>query len=157
MLTEALIALAAAGGTSLVQAAATDAWAVAKAGVARLLGRGRPERVTVIEARLEDSRTQLASLTGSQLRQGQQVQAQAWATRLQDLLEEDPDAAAGLERLLQELASAGVPGAVTAGDHGVAVGGSMSVTATTGGAAAGVIHGGVNTGGNPSGPDQDRA
>lgn len=157
MLTEALIALAAAGGTGLVQAAATDAWATAKAGMARLLGRGRPQQVAVIEARLESSRAQLVTLAGHELEQVRQRQAQAWATRLEDLLEEDPDAAGPLRRLLDELAAAGVPGVVSASDHGVAVGGNLSNTASGGGVAAAVIHGAVSTNRNPPLPDQDRA
>ena len=151
MLTEALIALAAAGGTSVVQAAGTDAWATAKAGMARLLGRGQPQQVTVIEGRLEDSRAQLTELSGQQLVQAQQLQAQAWATRLRDVLEENPEAAIGLRKLLEDLAAAGVSGTASAGDHGFAVGGDSYVEASHGGVGAGVIHGSVSTG-NPSPP-----
>jgi hypothetical protein len=154
MLTEALIALAAAGGTTLVEAAATDSWATAKAGAARLLGRGRPEQTAVIEARLENGRAQLAELSGPQLDAAQSRQVLAWTTRLEDLLEEEPGAADGLRQLLSDLAAAGVPGTASFGDHGVLVGGHVTNVASSGGVAAAAIHGEVSTAGNPPPPDQ---
>jgi hypothetical protein len=157
VLAEALIALASAGGTALAQAATTDAWQAAKAGFARLLGRGGDQQMQVIEGRLESTRTQLQSLSGQELAQVRDAQAAAWTIRLQDLLEESPDAAGTLQQLLDQLAAVGVPGTTAAGDHGVAVGGNLSNTATLGGVAAGVIHGGVATSGNPSRPGADQA
>jgi hypothetical protein len=151
MLTEALIALAAAGGTSVVQAAGTDAWATAKAGMARLLARGQPRQVTIIEGRLEDSQAQLTSLSGQPLQEAQQGEAKAWATRLRDVLDEDPDAAHRLQKLLEDLTAEGVTGVTSAGDHGFAVSGDSHIEASHGGVGAGVIHGSVSTG-NPSSP-----
>ncbi|MEU6172343.1 hypothetical protein ABZ832_10455 [Streptantibioticus parmotrematis] len=46
MLTEALAAPAAAGGTAVVQAAGTDAWTEVRRTVARLLGRDRTAKQT---------------------------------------------------------------------------------------------------------------
>ncbi|MEV4439161.1 hypothetical protein AB0K09_09090 [Streptomyces sp. NPDC049577] len=64
MLSEAMTALAAAGGTAVVQAAGTDAWQTVRARAARLLGRGgeEPTRVAVeqldrVAARLEGDGT----------------------------------------------------------------------------------------------------
>ncbi|MGX6600895.1 hypothetical protein ACWKSP_01980 [Micromonosporaceae bacterium Da 78-11] len=157
MLSEALVALATAGGTTLMAAAATDAWGTAKDGMARLLSRGHLGSVEVVEGRLEQSRVQLASLAGAELEQARQVQAQAWTVRLQDLLEEAPDAEDGLRRLLQELASVGVPAVSTGDNQGVVAGGNVSITATHGAIAAGIIHGGANMAVNPTPPDQGQA
>jgi hypothetical protein len=55
MLPEALAALGGAAATALLGAAATDAWQPAKAGFARLLGRGDKWRAAVGEDRLERS------------------------------------------------------------------------------------------------------
>jgi hypothetical protein len=47
--------------------------------------------------------------------------------------------------------------AVSAGDHGVAAGGDISLSATSGGVASWTIHGGVSTSGNPPLPGADQA
>jgi hypothetical protein len=109
MLTEALTALASAGGTALVTAMVTDGWAGVKARAARLLGRGHAAGTEVAEGRLEESRAALAGLSGGELERVQAEQAVVWRTRLADLLEENPDAATELQELVTEArAAAGV-------------------------------------------------
>jgi hypothetical protein len=49
-----LVQLAEMAGQAVVAAASTDAWAKAKAGLARLLDRGDPDRARTVEDRLED-------------------------------------------------------------------------------------------------------
>jgi hypothetical protein len=156
MLTEALIGLASAGGVTLVQAASTDAWHAAKAGFARLLARGDDQRVRVIEGRLETTYAELQPLAGHDLERARRAQETAWSTRFQDLLEEHPDAAAELQALLGDLGG-GSSVEASAGHHGVAVGGDLSMEATSGGVSAAVIHGGVSTSGNPPLPGADLA
>lgn len=151
MLEEALAALAATGGSALVQAATTDAWEKAKSGFARLLGRGDKRRTEVIEGRLENTRAELVPLTGAGLTRAREVMAAEWTTRLRDTLEEDPDAAESLRVLLDELATSGV-----SADHSLITGGDVVNVATSGGVAAGVIHGSVSTSPNPPQPEADK-
>ncbi|MGY0233893.1 hypothetical protein [Longispora urticae] len=151
MLEQALIALAAAGGTALAEAVATDVWTVAKAGFGKAFGRGGPGEAERAERRLAATDAELVPLDGPELEQARRAAAQTWTTRLRDLLEENPEAAEDLRAVIKELAEArpGTAG-VTAGDHGLAAGGNVSVSASNGGVAAGVIHGGVTIGNPPS-------
>ncbi|GIF17939.1 hypothetical protein BJ973_009097 [Actinoplanes tereljensis] len=154
MLTETLIALGAAGGTALVEAAATDIWNTAKDRVARLFGRDT-KQVTVLEARLEDTRAQLVAAPADQLEQLRERQTQVWTTRLQDLLEEQPEAAPALQELLDELARhPAMAGTATAvGTRSVAVGGNVDIRATQGSAAA-LTMGNVTLGVPPADPSK---
>jgi hypothetical protein len=61
MLTEALAALAASGGTALVAAAATDAWQYARTGFARLFAHGQ-RRHELVESRLDQTATEVNAL-----------------------------------------------------------------------------------------------
>jgi hypothetical protein len=99
MLTEALSALASAGGTALVTAMVTDGWEGAKTRFARLLGRGDAVRAEAAAGRLEQSRAALAQVQGHDLERVRAEQAVVWRTRLEDLLEQDP----GAERELRAL------------------------------------------------------
>ncbi len=157
MLSEALVALAAAGGTAVVQAAASDGWVTAKAGFARLIGRDDPARVALVEKRLEDTRTHLTPLSGTPLEQARRAEATAWAIRLQDLLDEDLHAAVLLRQLVGQLTASGLLGTASAGDRGVAVGGDLVNLAADGGVAAGLIEGAVSTASPPPPPGPDQA
>src|SRR5262245_51291073 len=53
MVAEWITSLAATGGATLVAAAATDAWQQAKAGFARLFGRGDHDREAAVARRLD--------------------------------------------------------------------------------------------------------
>ncbi|GAA4711144.1 hypothetical protein [Phytohabitans rumicis] len=96
-------ALIISGGGVLVSAIATDAWAAARAGFARLFGRGDQDRQASAEQRLDRSATQLDGLSGDELEQARQAQAQAWQTRLADLVEEHPELAGELASLVREI------------------------------------------------------
>jgi hypothetical protein len=104
---EEFMALAAAGGTALVGAMATDAWEAARSGVARLLGRDDKRRVEVIEAQLEDDAALVrgAGAGGDQVRE---ELAPAWGRRLAAVLQDNPGAAEEL-RILVERVRAQVP------------------------------------------------
>jgi len=91
VLPEALAAVATAGGTAVVQAMAEDGWQTAKAGLARVFGRGDPGRGVAAEERLERSRAQLASVGERELEEARAAQAGVWQARLADLLEEHPE------------------------------------------------------------------
>jgi hypothetical protein len=103
MLTEALTALASAGGTALVTAMVTDSWEGAKARFARLFGRGDGSRAEAAAGRLEQSRAALARLSGPDLERARTEQEIVWRTRLGDLLEHDPAAEEELRALVAEV------------------------------------------------------
>ncbi|MFD7655243.1 hypothetical protein ACFV4N_14830 [Actinosynnema sp. NPDC059797] len=155
MLEEALVALAAAGGTALVEAAATDVWTKAKERFARFLGRGDEQRALVVEGRLERTRAELLPLTGGELDRARELRAAEWATRLRDVLEEHPESAEELRGVVEQLRAEGVSVTATTGDHSVIIGGDSTTSATSGGVAAQVIHGNVSTSGNPPRPGTD--
>ncbi|WP_410646460.1 hypothetical protein [Amycolatopsis sp. cmx-4-54] len=156
MLEEALVALAAAGGTALVEAAATDAWTKTKERFARFLGRGDQQQALVVEGRLERTHTELLPLTGAELQRAREVRATEWATRLRDVLEEHPESADELRGVVEQSKADGVSVTAVTGDHSVVVGGDSTTSATSGGVAAQVIHGNVSTSGNPPQPGTDQ-
>ena len=151
MLAETLMALAALAGNTVVAAATTDAWEAARRGFARLLGCGDPKQEQLAERRLAETRQQLTGVEGTDLEQARAALAERWAGRLADLLEEHPDAEANLRALVQEVQAALPAGMVSAADYAVAAGRDVTISATSGGVAAGVIHGNV-TPPDPPGP-----
>ena len=151
-LAEALVALAALAGSTVVTAAVTDAWESARKGFARLLGRGDPGKTKLAEERLAQTHDQLAQSTGADLEQTRTALEAQWVTRLTDLLEEDPDVEADLRTLVEEIQAQLPAGIVSAADHSVAAGGNVTATAKSGGVAANVVHGDVHAGPTRPGP-----
>jgi hypothetical protein len=143
-----LLALAALAGQTLVAAATTDVWESAKRGFARLLGRGDHEREELAERRLDDTREQLEDVPESEREQARTRLEAAWQTRLIDLLEEHPDAAADLQILIDRIEAELPERSVSASGHGVAAGRDVNISASGGGVAAGTIQGNVS----PSNP-----
>lgn len=150
VLAESLAALAAAGGAAVVQAATTDAWTEVRDRVARWFGRGDGELERVQLERLDRSAAELVAGGGSE--EERALQARAWRTRIEDLLEgldddtERERAATELRALLEDTAAA--PG-VSAAAGGVAAGRDVTVTAEGGSIAAAVLHGGAHIGPPP--------
>ncbi|MFB7611098.1 hypothetical protein [Streptomyces gardneri] len=111
MLVEGLMAVAAAGGGAIVQAAATDAWAGMRSGVARILGRGDTGREQAELERLDQTRAELESAgdaVGAE--RVQTVLVTRWQTRLEMLLEQLPEGerqqvAAELQALVEQARS----------------------------------------------------
>lgn len=92
MLVEGLMAVAAAGGGAIVQAAATDAWVGMRSGVARILGRGDTVREQAELERLDQTRAELESAAdGAGAERVQTVLVTRWQTRLEMLLEQLPE------------------------------------------------------------------
>lgn len=135
----------------MVVSAVTDAWETAKQGFARLLGGGDTRRAAIAERRLERTREALAGVPAKELEQAQSLLEAAWRTRLLDLLDEHPEAAADLRVLVERVRGLLPAGAVASGGHGVTAGQDVNITALSGGVAAGTVHGSV-TPGNPTGP-----
>ena len=97
MVPEWIATLAGTGASTLVTAAATDVWQMARAGFVRLFGRGDAARAQLAEARLDELATARDhGEIGDQL--------VVWRTRLADLLQEDPNSAESLRALIDELA-----------------------------------------------------
>ncbi len=103
MLAEALMALAATGGNAVITAMATDGWESFKGRIAQVFGRGQPDLAQATAARLDQSRAALAGLTGADLERVRTEQEVAWRTRLEDLLEQHPEAADELSALVAEV------------------------------------------------------
>jgi hypothetical protein len=141
MLAEGLMALASLAGNTVVAAATTDAWEATRRKFARLLGRGDPKQTQLAEQRLEETHEQLTEAAGADLEQAGARLAERWATRLADLLEEDPGVEAGLRALVQEIQAALPAGMVSAAGHAIAAGRDVNISASGGAVAAGVIHG----------------
>ncbi|GAB2733116.1 hypothetical protein [Kitasatospora kifunensis] len=87
MLEETLTALAAAGGTAVVQAAGTDAWKRLRETVAGLLGRGAAEREHAVLERLDQTVIALESATGNEPVAVQRQEA-SWQARFEALFDE---------------------------------------------------------------------
>jgi hypothetical protein len=128
-------------GNALVAAAATDAWESASRGFARLFGRGKLDAAT--EQRLDVTHDRLIAAPVADAEQVGAELAGQWATRLADLLEEHPDAEAELRALVEEIRAMLPAGSVSGADHAVAAGRDISIRASGGSVAAGVIDGNV--------------
>ncbi|GGY60354.1 hypothetical protein [Streptomyces tanashiensis] len=154
MLSETMTALAAAGGTSLVQAAGTDAWTGLRERVAQWFGRGNPQRESAELERLDRTAYELETAGPSTTERVRIRQEAAWQTRIEALLEgmDDTERARAAEELRALLRQQGFPGVVSAGSGGLAVGGDLGIRAEGGSVAAGVIHGGAHIG-HPQVPD----
>lgn len=158
MLAEALLAVAAAGGTAVVQAAGTQAWEGLRNGLAQLLGRGETERERAEIERLDQTVVELAAAEESgEAERVRAYQEAVWQTRLETLLEELPvrereAVSAELQTVIDQAAAVrGVD--VKAGQRGLAVGGDLDMRADRNSLAGGVVNieGGV-TFGNPFRP-----
>jgi hypothetical protein len=141
---DVLAALGQFAGQTVAAAAMTDVWEAVRARFARLLGRGDARKTEVAERWLAQTREQLAGTRpGAGLERAREAAAERWAGRFADLLDEEPGVAAALSALVREV-SAGLPaGTAAAGDHSLAAGRDVSIEASGGGIAAGVIHGNV--------------
>jgi len=138
VLAEALTALAAAGGTAVVQAAGKDAWAGFRSRAAKWFGRGDTGREQVALERLDRTAAALEAAGPGEVERVRAGQQASWQTLFELLLEgldweEQERAAADLRDLL-----AGFAGGRTAavGQDGVAVAGDVDIHAETGSAAA---------------------
>jgi hypothetical protein len=143
MLAEGLIALAQFAGQTVAAAAITDVWETARHKVARLLGRGDPRKTEAAERWLDETRQQLTAAADTDLEPARAAAARRWEGRFADLLDEDPGVEANLRALVEEIQAQLPAGAAAAADHSVAAGRDMTITASGGGTAAGVIHGNV--------------
>ncbi|MBQ0855558.1 hypothetical protein J8N05_46185 [Streptomyces sp. BH-SS-21] len=151
MLPEVFVALAASGGTAVVQAAGTEAWDQLSARVAQWLGRGHTVAENAELERLNGTAGELRSANGSaQMRADQES---LWRDRIANVLEglesdEQQRAAAELQRLLAPYT---IPHARPHG-AGVVAQGDITVRADNQSIAAYNLSGGAHIG-LPTRPD----
>ncbi|EFL25737.1 conserved hypothetical protein [Streptomyces himastatinicus ATCC 53653] len=91
-----------AAGGALVSAMATDGWQHARAAVVAWFRQLNPDQVDSIYADLEVLRDQVAAARAEADQTAEQTLVRAWRSRLQQLLDGDPELAAELRQLLEE-------------------------------------------------------
>ncbi|MDX3130654.1 hypothetical protein PV367_12830 [Streptomyces europaeiscabiei] len=143
MLVEALVALAAAGGGAVVQAAGTDAWTGLRRRVGEIFGRGDAARATAEIERLDQTARVLAPGASADAAAERLRQEGVWAGRFETLLESLDDG--GRERVAGDVRELLAFIAASAGDTAVATG---RASARDGGSAVS----GVKTTGDRPGP-----
>ena len=99
-----LLKLATAGGQALVGVMVTQAWTAARDRIARMLAGNQPEAQERHLARLDRDRAQLIEVDGPDRQTLATTLTAQWGGRLQDFLEENPDAIGEMRLLLSELA-----------------------------------------------------
>jgi hypothetical protein len=157
MLSEAMTAPAAAGGTAVVQAAGTDAWTGVRRQVARWFSRGNPQREHAQLERLDQTAAELEAARPTEAERVRIRQEAAWQGRIEAMLEslEDIERARVADELRTLLAQQASHRSVSADQSSLAVGGDVNVQADHGSAAA-VTMGNVTLGNPPQpGPHQD--
>jgi hypothetical protein len=134
-MTEALTALAAAGGTAVVQAAGKDAWAGFRGRVAKWFGRGDIGREQVTLERLDRTAAALAAARPGEVERVRAGQEASWQTMFELLLESlDGEEQQRAANELRDLLGGGQ--AVAVGQGAVAVASGVDIHAETGGVAA---------------------
>jgi Tetratricopeptide repeat len=126
---KSLLALAALAGRVVVDAAAGDEWETAQRGFAQLLGRGDTKQARLAKRRLEETREQLIDAGAADAGLIRTALAVRWAGRLVDLLEENPDAEADLQALVQEFQAVSPAETPSASNHVVSANGLVSTDA----------------------------
>ncbi|MER6038317.1 hypothetical protein ABT133_31145 [Streptomyces sp. NPDC001835] len=154
MLNETLAAMAAAGGTAVVQNAGTDAWPELRLAVARWFGRGDEQRERAVLESLDRTAAVLETAEPAEVEQVRIREEARWHARTEAALEDLDDtelerAVEGLRELLAQYAS-GRQG-------GYAVGGDVTISVDGGFIAGGVMHGHVigRVGHTSPGPEND--
>lgn len=89
--------------TTLVGAVATDAWQAARAGFARLLGRGDQAAEASAARRLDELEGDVVAVDLEQRAQVRQQLVSDWRVRLRDLLQDHPELAEPLRELRDEV------------------------------------------------------
>jgi hypothetical protein len=151
-----LMALTSLAGQTIVTAAVTDAWETARQKIAHLFRRGGSDRTKLAEGWLDRTHEQVTGASDADLENIRAAQASQWATRLADLLDEEPEAAVELQAKIEEIQALLPAEAVSAANRSVAAGRDVNVKgvkADRGGLAVGIATGNV-TPPDPTGPGQ---
>lgn len=129
MLGEALTALAAAGGTAVVQAAGSSLWQGLQQEVARWFGRGQESRERAVLERLGQSAAALDAAGDEDIARVRLGEQAVWQARFETALEslDDQEREVAARALRAILNARDAPRTVSAGDGGLAVGGDVSI------------------------------
>jgi hypothetical protein len=100
-----------AAGTALIGAMATDAWQQTRTAVVAWWRKLHPGRADAVGAELDTARAQVLAARERGDEDTEQALAGTWRLRLQQLLDQDPAAAPGLQRLLEEHLTPALPAA----------------------------------------------
>lgn len=98
-----LVQLIISGATTLISAAATDLWKDARAGFARLFGRGDADREKLASHDLDELTAMVEASPPAERDSARKALLPLWEKRLNDLLSEDPSATDGLRQLCDQL------------------------------------------------------
>ena len=140
---EVLVALAQFAGQTVAAAAITDMWESVRVRFARLIGRGDGHKTEVANRWLAQTHIELTVVAAAELELAKHAEAERWAGRFADLLDEDPQLETELRALSEEVDAELPAAAAAAADHSVAAGRDVKISADRGSIAAGVIHGNV--------------
>ena len=99
----ALLGLASAGGTTLVQAMVTDAWSAVREAAARVLGHGGADREAAVLDRLETSRAAVLDVEGPARDTAHVAETARWSGRFEALLDEHPEYHAEIASLVDRM------------------------------------------------------
>ncbi|MFJ3804394.1 hypothetical protein ACIPSJ_50030 [Streptomyces sp. NPDC090088] len=102
-------ALADAAGSALVGAMATDAWTQARAAVAEVWRRFRPERVPALEEDLDELRQEVLAARERRDWATQDALVADWRQQLHALLRRQPELAEELRRVLEDVLAPALP------------------------------------------------
>ncbi|KPI08572.1 hypothetical protein OK074_3573 [Actinobacteria bacterium OK074] len=98
-----LVSLAGTGATTLVTLMVTDGWEQVRSRVAAFFSRGREGEAEAVQAELESSRAELVAARAAQDEDAEADVRAEWRVRMRRTLQADPQAAAELRALLDEL------------------------------------------------------
>ncbi|MGW7018682.1 hypothetical protein ACWGGS_04930 [Streptomyces decoyicus] len=140
------MALAAAGGAAVVQAAGTDLWAGLRQRVARLLGRGDAQREQAELERLDRTAAAVRAVGADTEERVRIVEEISWRTRFETLLESSTAEERELVAIELRALLADTTPPASASSGGFAAGGKVDIHAEGGAIAAGVINGEVRVG-----------
>ncbi|MGW3664809.1 hypothetical protein [Streptomyces sp. NPDC005141] len=103
---EWVAALALVGATTFTESMAGQAWQSTRDMLARILGRGSEEREQRALARLDETAAEVVRADGAEEAAVLARVAGQWETRLQDFLDEHPEARGDLEALVSQARAA---------------------------------------------------
>jgi len=116
-----------AAGTALVQAIATDAWQAVKQAVAALWRRAHLGHAENVGGELEELRRQVLQARADDDAQTEIALEGTWQLRLQELLRADPELAADLRQVLDQVLT---PTAAQAGTAAIVMTGTSQDSST---------------------------
>ncbi|MFD7639613.1 hypothetical protein ACFV4P_03075 [Kitasatospora sp. NPDC059795] len=105
-----LSALAGAAATAIVQRLTTSAWEQIRSAVGTLWRRRHPEREATVLAELGEAREEVAEARHHNDERSERAVLDEWENRLRRLLAADPEAAAQLRELVEELTGTALTG-----------------------------------------------